>query len=166
MTADKPTILLVEDNPSDCIVMGAALEAAGLNHSLQLVGDGEEAINYLAGEGEFADRLRFPFPRLVLLDLGLPKKTGFEVLEWIGQLPFPAQFDVVVISASTAHEDLTRAYDLGARSFIVKPENPEALVELVKPLDGYLHRRDGDILPLNPTIVAPLVEHARASSGL
>lgn len=166
MTTDKPTILLVEDNPSDSILMRAALDRAGVVHHLQVVGDGEEAIKYLVGNGQYADRLLFPMPRLVLLDLGLPKKSGFEVLDWIRQLPVPAAFDVVVVSATNAMDEVARAYDFGARSFIVKPNSLEDLVELVRPLEGYLNRQQGSALPLGPTIERPLTLQGRAPSDL
>jgi CheY-like chemotaxis protein len=135
-----PTILLVEDDESDIVLIRAALEQAGIAHSLQVVRDGEEAIRYLSDDGSYSDRKQYPLPMLILLDLAMPKKTGFEVLQWMGERPEPVPYSVVVVSASDASEDLVRAYDLGARSFLVKPETFHELVELVVPLQRYLHR--------------------------
>jgi len=140
-----PTILLVEDNENDRLLMRAALEQAGIVHSLQVARDGDEAVYYLAGHGEFSDRNRYPMPLLVLLDLSMPKKDGFAVLNWITQQPEPATYSVVVLSASNASEDVVRAYDLGARSFLVKPTTLPELVELVVPLQRYLRSPVMDI---------------------
>jgi CheY-like chemotaxis protein len=141
-----PTILLVEDNPGDRLLMQMALEKARINHSLQTVSDGEEAIDYLSGSGNFTDRARFPLPRLVLLDLNMPKRGGFDVLAWIAARGQSTAISVVVVSASEASEDLVKAYDLGARSFLVKPATIDELIDLVSPLETYLREPGGSTL--------------------
>ena len=135
---DKPTILLVDDNASDVLLIGVALERSGIQHAFQMVPTGEEAIRYLAGQGEYADRTKYPLPRLVLLDLNLPGKSGFDVLEWITRHASPAAYAVVILTGSDRQQDVVRAHELGARSFLVKPDVFEELVDLVKPLSQYL----------------------------
>src|SRR2546425_9177589 len=81
------TILLAEDNPDDVLLAEVAFERAGLTSRLLVVPNGEEAVRYLQGAGPYADRLQFPFPHPILLDLHMPKATGFEVLEWLRHHP-------------------------------------------------------------------------------
>lgn len=116
------TILLAEDNPDDVLLAQIAFERAGLTTSkLMVVPNGEEAVRYLEGAGVYADRLQFPFPQLILLDLHMPKGNGFDVLdrlrEWPGLKPLP----VVILADTSDHEDLTRCFQLGADSVIDKP---------------------------------------------
>ena len=85
--SNTQTILLVEDEENDVVFMEMALEKAGLMRAFQVAEDGEEAINYLSGKGEFADRARFPLPALVFLDLKLPLIMGMDVLKWIRDQP-------------------------------------------------------------------------------
>jgi|ERR1051325_1313026 DNA-binding response OmpR family regulator len=147
---DTPTILLVEDNPSDVMFIRVALKQAGITHTLQIVGDGERAIQYLAGEKEYANRDLHPIPRLVLLDLGLPVKSGFEVLEWITRHAGPVNYSVVILSSSSKPEDIVCARSLGAKSFLTKPESFESLVEIVMSVREYL-----DDSPLPSASFAP-----------
>ncbi len=117
----KPVVLYVEDEEDDVLLMKLAFEKAGLGQALQSVGDGIDAMKYLAGENSYADRQRHPLPSLVLLDLNLPVKSGFEVLDWMRGRPELRQIPVVVFSSSDIPEDKARARDLGARDFIEKP---------------------------------------------
>jgi len=99
---------------------------------------GEEALDYLAGGGGFADRGRHPFPALILLDLQLPRRSGHEVLEWLrGQEEGLRRLPVVVLTSSKEPRDVNRAYELGANSYLVKPVSFEALLELVKAVERY-----------------------------
>src|SRR4051794_32895735 len=96
----SPSLLLVEDNPDDVFFMRRALKAADVSNPLHLVVDGREAINYLEGAGQFADRSKFPLPCLVLLDLKLPHYSGHEVLRWIRERDDLKSLIVVVLTTS------------------------------------------------------------------
>ena len=161
--SEQPIILLVEDSENDRVLISAALEQAGMVHSLQTACDGEQAIHYLGGIGEFSDRNRYPMPMLVMLDLNLPKKGGFEVLRWIARQP-NVSYSVVVISTSNAPQDVVKAYDLGARSFLVKPGSLQELVELVFPLQRYLRHPVDSLLLQTPSIQLQNVPPALGSS--
>jgi len=126
------TILLVEDNEDDAFFMKRALRDAGIENPVRTVEDGQQAIDYLAGLGEFADRAAFPLPMIVFLDLKLPFKTGHEVLVWIRQQPQFSKLIVIVLTSSSEPVDLNRAYKNGANSYVVKPPTPEQLTELAK----------------------------------
>lgn len=115
------TILLVDDNEDDQLLLRQAFSRVRPTPALRVVSSGEEAIAYLQGDGPFGDRNEFPLPDLVLLDLKMPRKSGFEVLEWIRAQPHLRGLCVVVLTSSEAAWDVKRAYDLGASSFLVKP---------------------------------------------
>jgi CheY-like chemotaxis protein len=124
MAKDSFSVLLVDDSDDDRLFLRRALRK---NPGFVVVGevcDGEEAIAYLAGQGEFGDREKFPYPDVVLLDLKLPRMSGFEVLEWI-QAQKPGKLHVVVLSGSFLPEDITRSRALGAAAYFKK----EALEE-------------------------------------
>jgi CheY-like chemotaxis protein len=97
---------------------------------VQVASSGQEAIDYLAGSGKFADREQFPLPCLVLLDLKLPLRTGLEVLEWIRQHPSLPRLVVIVLSSSINAVDVRKAYELGANAFLVKPSDAMVLVDM------------------------------------
>jgi CheY-like chemotaxis protein len=137
-------ILLAEDFQDDADAVKAVLRQAGVTNSVHTVTDGEEAISYIEGEGKYADRERFPFPRVLLLDLAMPRFDGFQVLEWLKVHPQREQVLVVVL---TGHHDMNQmrlAYALGAKSFLVKPCHLEDIQNLMKayPLywsTGFVH---------------------------
>lgn len=130
-------MLLVEDDPNDILLIQRAFAKACLVNPLKVVRDGEQAINYLAGTGDFADRSRYPLPSLILLDLKLPRKSGLEVLEWLRQQPMLKQTPVIVLTSSKESSDVSRAYELGANSYLIKPVGFEGLLELVKSIGMY-----------------------------
>lgn len=130
-------ILLVEDNPDDVLLIRRASRKANLLNPLYVVEDGEQAIAYLSGQGIYADRNRYPLPVLILLDLKLPRKSGFEVLAWLKTHPQLRRIPVVVLTSSRESPDIVRAYDLGANSYLVKPVGFEDLVEMVRTLKLY-----------------------------
>jgi len=130
-------ILLVEDDPNDIILIKRAFEKANITNPLQVVEDGEEAISYLTGKGLYGDRVKYPLPMLLLLDLKMPRKSGHEVLEWLRRQPMLKRLTVVVLTSSQQSSDINRAYDLGANSYLVKPVTFDALVEMVKGLNFY-----------------------------
>ena len=129
-----PAILHIDDDPNDTSLLAAAARTAGLKLDLHNVEDGEDAIAYLSGAGRYADRFEFPVPSLVLLDLKMPRATGFEVLRWIREHSDLGHLPVVVLSGSDLQEDVRRAYDVGANSYLIKPIGFEALVTMVSNL--------------------------------
>jgi CheY-like chemotaxis protein len=130
-------ILLAEDDPNDVLLIQRAFQKAGMRHVLKVVGDGEEAIAYLSGEGPFADRERFPKPFLLLLDLKMPGADGFEVLRWVRAEPETKRLLVVVLTSSNLQADVDRAYDLGANSYLVKPVSFDEMVNMIQRFEAY-----------------------------
>jgi CheY-like chemotaxis protein len=131
-TSSGATVLHVDDDPNDTALLEAARCKAGVQFRLENLCDGEQAMAYLNGMGPYANRINHPFPTLVLLDLKMPRATGFEILKWIRNHPGCNNLPVVVLSGSELHEDIRRAYLMGANSYLVKPLGFEALVKLVK----------------------------------
>jgi len=131
------TILLVEDDPNDVLLMQRACRKANLAYPLHVARDGQEAVEYLTHQGKFADATRYALPALMLLDLKMPRKNGFETLEWLRQQPDLKRIVVIVLSSSSELADINRAYDLGANSYLVKPGDFQALVDLVHALASY-----------------------------
>jgi CheY-like chemotaxis protein len=136
------TILLAEDSPEDVLFMRRALERIGSEISLEVVEDGQQAIDYLTGVGAFSDRVSHPLPDLVLLDLKLPLISGHEVLQWIRSEPNLKSTIVVVLTSSDHPSDIKLAYALGANSFLSKPSNPAHLTELLRSVTDYWLRRN------------------------
>ena len=134
---DTSTILLVEDNPDDIELIEYAFEKAGINRPPIVVRDGDAAADYLAGTGAFTDRLRHPLPTLILLDLKLPKRSGFEVLRVVRRQVSTKHTPVVILTSSNQSLDISRAYDMGANSYLVKPARQDALIEMVHTLNTY-----------------------------
>jgi CheY-like chemotaxis protein len=114
------TILHVEDSSDDAFLLGLAVKKAktgwGIKHAL----DGQEAINYLGGTGQFSNRDLFPFPSLVLLDLKLPKADGFEVLAWARSQPEIKDLPIIILSGSVLEEDRARCHGLGSTAYFAK----------------------------------------------
>lgn len=134
----KPrALLLVEDNDDDVFFMQRAVKICGITHTLRVVRDGQAAVDYFNGEGEYADRAAFPLPFLVFLDLKMPQKNGLEVLEWIRSKPSLQQTIVLILTTSREESDVKRAYALGVNSYLVKPPNANQLNELIKLVKSY-----------------------------
>jgi CheY-like chemotaxis protein len=123
-------LLLVEDNEDDIFLMKRALKVAGVQNPLVVVRDGEAALAYLSGSGEFGDRVRYPYPSLVFLDLKLPYRSGLEVLAWRQQQESLPKTIFIVVTSSNEPKDLNEAYRLGASSYVVKPPTAEQLIEI------------------------------------
>lgn len=134
---NRPTILLAEDDEDDVLLLRTALGEAGLTLPLQVVPDGEQAILYLSGAGEYSERLKHPIPSLVFLDLNMPKKNGFEVLEWMRNQPSFKRLPVVVLSSSTQGPHINKAYELGANSYMIKVTKFSEFVERMKVVYDY-----------------------------
>lgn len=133
----RPCVLLVEDNPDDVDLITHAFRKVQVPHPLEVVSDGELAIEYLAGPPAFKDREQDPLPAVVLLDLKLPRKSGFAVLEWIRENPALRHLPVVVLTSSNQEEDVRRAYELFANSYLVKPVRRDALIDMVQMVSRY-----------------------------
>lgn len=124
------SVLLVEDDPGDVVLIEEAFEHNKVRNSLKIVGDGVEAMEYLRAEG--SER-----PDLVLLDLNLPRKDGREVLAEIKSDPLLRSIPVVVLTTSKAEEDIARTYNLGVNSFITKPVTFDGLVQAMDAFSRY-----------------------------
>ena len=136
MHTSKHNILLAEDDPEEVFLMQRAFQKAGSQIPLRVVRDGQMAIDYLARSGDFSDTRDSPLS-VLLLDLKMPRKNGFEVLKWVRQQPELRQLIVIVFSSSGELTDINQAYELGANSYLVKPGDFEALINLVKTIEAY-----------------------------
>ena len=130
-------ILLVEDRGDDVLIVLRAFEHAGLKNRVIVCRDGEEAIQYLNGDGIFANRKEYPLPRLILLDLKMPKVDGFGVLHWLKDHPELKKIVTVVLTLSSELKDVNMAYQLGANSFMVKPDDFSNVTAMSKLLKDY-----------------------------
>jgi CheY-like chemotaxis protein len=135
----KPSklFLVAEDDENDVFFLQRAFQQAKIENPLYVVRDGQEAIDYLSGAGNFSDRNLHPLPYLFLLDLKMPRKTGLDVLVWLQEHPELRCLPVVVLSSSAQVRDIEKAYDLGANAFIVKPASLKKRVELAKLIGGF-----------------------------
>ena len=134
---DQPTILLAEDSDDDILLIRTAFTKANILNRLQIVRNGEEAISYLKGEGRFANPVDYPLPGLLLLDLKMPGKNGFDVLRWVRQQPTLSALRIVVLTSSAEIRDVNLAYRLGANSFLVKPVDFQDFIQLSYFLTNY-----------------------------
>ncbi len=131
------TVLLVDDGPNEQTLFAMAGKKAGVSFGLRFASDGVEALRYLNGEEKFGDRAKFPLPDLLVLDLNMPRMSGFEVLEWIRQDSRFRELPVVIFTSSSLEADIRRAYGLMANSYLVKPMSLLVLVDMVRSLDEY-----------------------------
>ena len=131
------TILLADDDEDDRILAKEALTESRLANDLYMVADGEELMDYLYRRGNYTSLADSPRPGLILLDLNMPRKDGREALMEIKADPSLRQIPVVVLTTSSAEEDIYRIYDLGANSFITKPVMFESLVTVMRDLGKY-----------------------------
>ncbi len=129
-------LLVAEDDAIDALLLERAIAKCGVPISMFRVENGDELIRYLTGAGVYADRVKFPLPELMLLDLKMPRMDGFEVLRWRQQNSRMRQ-PVVVFSSSSLQQDIDHAYALGANSYVVKPSAPERLEKMVRALSTW-----------------------------
>ena len=151
-------ILVAEDNPDEAMLLQRAFKKAGLEIRVHICGDGNEATDYLRGENAFKDRVRFPFPNMVITDLKMPRCNGFELLERMQGEHRCSVFPRVVLSASAEDRDVQRAFSVGANCYLQKPARFEDLVDMVRTLCGFWH----------DTLVPPPMQSlsAKTSPGL
>ena len=137
MTTDQTTILIVEDNPTDVMLIRRGLDKARVANPIQVVNDGDAAVDYLSGVGAYVDRRQFPLPILMLLDLKLPRRSGLEVLEWLRTQETLKRLPVVALTSSQQDRDVNAAYDSGVNSYLVKPVEFDGLLEMLKTVNLY-----------------------------
>lgn len=137
MSGDAVDVLLVEDNPQDLELTLRELSAGELSPTIRVVRDGAEALDYLLCEGAYAGRAETPAPRVVLLDLKLPKIDGLEVLRRIKENPRTRFIPVVVLTSSREERDVAGSYALGANSYVQKPVNYELFSQVVRQVGAY-----------------------------
>ncbi len=125
-------ILLAEDDENDVMFLQRAFARAGITNPVQVAPHGQEAIDYLCGAGPYANRVLHPFPRLVMLDLKMPKKNGMEVLEWIRAQDCLRGLPVVMFSSSVHPEEIAQASKLGASAFLTKPSGTLERIEMAR----------------------------------
>jgi CheY-like chemotaxis protein len=134
----KPiTILLAEDDEEDRYLIGEALDEGRVPHRLYVVENGEQLLDYLYRRGKYADLEQWPVPDLILLDLNMPRKDGREVLEEIRFDPELRRTPIVVLTTSSADEDIERSYDQGVSGFVTKPVTFRELMEVMKSIGTY-----------------------------
>lgn len=129
---DSYTVLIVEDDFDDALILKTALKREGMENSVQVVSSGLEAMDYICAKGKFADRSKFPFPSVVFTDLKMPRMGGFEVLEWLRNHPDTAGIPVIILTSSRMDKEIRRAYQMGANAYLVKPSSIEDLQKMVK----------------------------------
>lgn len=134
---NKPAILLVDDNRMDVELAIDAFREANFSNRVEVVGSGQQALDYLFGRDAYADRASHPLPALVLLDLKMPGVDGFEVLRRIKEEPMLRRIPVVILTSSREEGDRARSYDIGANSYLLKPVSFTNFIEVVKQLKAY-----------------------------
>jgi CheY-like chemotaxis protein len=137
LSARNDTILLADDDTNDIWLFRRALKQAQIPNPVQSVRDGAEAMDYLSGRDRYADRDTYPLPALLVLDVKMPRRTGFEVLQWLREQPSLKRLLVVMLSSSNQVSDVNRAYELGANSYLVKPARFDGLLAVVRILEAY-----------------------------
>ena len=130
-------ILLAEDDGIDRKLLKLAIGNDGLPAKLFMVNDGEDVIQYLKGEGDYADREKFPFPDLLVLDLKMERLGGLDVLKWLRRHPACSGVPTVMLSGSGLYQDVEQAYRLGANSYFRKPSSVSDLTKLLQTMTAY-----------------------------
>jgi CheY-like chemotaxis protein len=133
----EPVFLLAEASETHASLAKRAFAAAGITNPLHIVPDGETAMDFLRGTGKF-NRLQYPLPDVVLLDRGLPGKSGFDVLQWLRAQPELRALPVILLTSSNRQADADRAFELGANYYLTKPTSFSALVGLTRCLHAWL----------------------------
>lgn len=134
---NENVILLVEDSSQDANLVLSSFKKWGITNPVQVVTDGEHAVDYLSGQGEYVDRIRYPLPSLALLDLHLPQMTGMEVLQWIRSQPKFANLPIVVLSGTKDPTHFEQAQRFGANACVAKTLELTGLQELIQHLNYF-----------------------------
>jgi len=133
----KITILLAEDDPNDVQLISIALRRGGVVNPIHVVEEGQQAIDYLRATAPFDDRVKYPFPGVIILDIKMPRRSGLEVLQWLNENPDCSIIPSIVLSASAEPSDVTEAYRLGASTYFQKPGAIDALTEMMRVINLY-----------------------------
>lgn len=134
----KGPVLLVEDDPSDARLIQRAFGKVDATIAMIRLTNGDDVVSYLAGDSPYNNRTTYPLPCIVLLDIKLPRRSGFEVLQWLRRQPTAVnRLPVVMLTSSRHTVDINRAYDLGANSYLAKPETGTQLEELAEQFQSY-----------------------------
>lgn len=136
-SSSLPHFLIVDDSEDDTILICRAFARAHMLNPIHVVHNGQDAIDYLNGQGSFADRETYPLPQIVLLDLKMPGLDGFDVLMWIRHNQALNELRVIVLTSSTDVRDANLAFQLGANGFVIKPADFLRFVEFSEALDGH-----------------------------
>jgi CheY-like chemotaxis protein len=131
--SNRGTVLVVDDDENDLLLLGQAFEEAGIGNPIRILRDGSEAIDYLKGKDPYSDRKKNPLPCLMLLDLKMPARDGFDVLAW-QRTQKRLHFPIIVFSSSNLERDIQKAIHLGATAYSVKPSSFNYLVTMAKEL--------------------------------
>ena len=131
MNPQHKGILLVEDDENDVFFMEWSLSKARLDPPVHVAVNGQDAIDYLSGIAQYSDRDAHPLPQWIFLDLKLPFVHGLEVLEWICEQPSLADIKVFILTSSPEERDRQRAAQLGAKAYLIKPPNPQMLLDVL-----------------------------------
>ena len=138
MNGPEPVVLIADDCETDVLLMRSVFRGAGFTQPLQFAQDGEEAMAYLRGDGAYRNRAQFPLPSVLLLDLNMLRKNGFDVLAWLQDQSALKRLPVYILSASSRPEDIERAYDLGAHAYLIKPCSLDSLALMAKQLFAWI----------------------------
>jgi CheY-like chemotaxis protein len=132
------SVLLVEDDENDVVLVMHTFKKAQILNPLQVVTDGAEAVEYLKGDGKYEDREQWPLPELIVMDIKMPRLSGFEVLEWVKGNGGPLRrIPIVIVSGSDNPDDINRAYELGANAYMVKPMDSRGVEHLFQSITHY-----------------------------
>ena len=132
MKNENPPVLLAEDEETDAFILRMAFENAGIVHPLVVLRDGQEAVDYLCGNAPYTDRSVHPLPALLLLDLKMPRMDGFGVLAWLASRQDFKDLPAVVFSSSANDQDISKARQMGARDYFVKPHSLSDYAKIVQ----------------------------------
>jgi len=135
--ASPVSILIADDDAQDAMLVQMAAQRAAVGLRLECVTDGEQAIDYLLGRAGYEDRKTHPFPSMMLLDLKMPRLSGFDVLDFVRRKPELRCLPIVIFSSSDDPKDIKRAYESGANSYLCKPHSSDDLSALLKALQDY-----------------------------
>jgi CheY-like chemotaxis protein len=134
---NQQNILLVDDNNMDVVLTLDAFREADLSININVANSGQEALDYLFGRGKYMDRLSFPLPDIILLDLNMPGIDGFEVLRQIKKTDLVRRIPVIILTSSGEDGDRRLSYDIGANSYLLKPVSYDGFTEVIKKISDY-----------------------------
>ena len=132
MQESNYTILLVEDEENDAMLVKMAFKKNKISNTIQWARDGLEAVAYLNGDGIYADRAHYPFPEVLLIDLKMPRMTGLELLAWLRDHPDFKVIPTIIMTSSRLELDIKTAYELGANTYMIKPSSFDELANMVR----------------------------------